>query len=351
MALSHPVEGSQALETARAKLRACPDVWDMTLPWPTIYWDIETLRRYRQGGYSYISLTIQDLPATFEGVQREVAAFKALCAPHADWLCFADDLAAIDQARDAGRLALGINVQDTEPVHSDLGRLEVLKAIGVRHMLLAYQTRNRAADGCAEPANAGLSLFGRDLVREMNRVGMIVDVSHTGRRSSLEACELSEAPVIFSHSGVHALCPHIRNIHDDQIRACAATDGVMGIVGIGAFLGDPAARSELVFRHLDYVVQMVGPKHVGLGTDFIDDLAPIWVGIRAAKSGAWRDPYGTQLYEGVAFSPEQLVELVELMIANGYPDDAIEGVLGGNFRRVYAHVHGAAPSKRGFNAA
>jgi membrane dipeptidase len=210
-------------------------------------------------------------------------------------------------------------------------------------MLLAYQLRNRAADGCAEPADAGLSLFGRRLVREMNRLGMIVDGSHTGRRSSLDAIETSTQPVIFSHSGVLAQCRHIRNIDDDQIRACAQSGGVVGIVGIGAFLGEPAATSEVVFRHLDHVVQLVGPRHAGIGSDFIDDMQPIWPSIRAGIDGPWRDPYGTQLYEGVACAPEQLVELVALMFDHGYDEAAVRAVLGGNFRRVYEQVVAATP--------
>lgn len=311
------------------------DVWDMTVPWVEMYWSIEVLHRYRSHGYTFANLTIQDMPASFEGVQSEIAKFQELCEPHADWLCFGSTTQQISQGRKEGKLVIGLNVQDTELVHDDLARLQILKAIGVRHMLLAYQTRNRAADGCAEPDDAGLSMFGRSLIREMNRVGMIVDVSHVGRKSSLQAIECSELPVIFSHSGIQSVCQHIRNIDDDQIKACAASGGTIGVVGIGAFLGDPEASAQTVFRHIDHVVQLVGPEYAGIGTDFIDDMTPTWEGVLSAKDTAWRDPYGTQLYEGVAFAPEQLRELVCLMIDAGYPDDAIENILGGNFKRVF----------------
>jgi len=331
---------SDAVAAAKKIIEQCPDVWDMTLPWPRIYWSIDVLRRYHASGYTFANLTVQDLPATFEGVQKELGDFKALCAEHADWLCFASDAAEIDAGNAAGKLTLGINVQDTELVHDDFSRLHKLREIGVRHMLLAYQVRNRAADGCAEPADAGLSLFGRELVREMNRAKMIVDVSHTGRQSSLDAIECSETPVIFSHSGVKARCMHIRNIDDVQIRECANSGGVIGVVGIGAFLGDPEAKAETVFSHIDHIVQLVGPDHAGIGTDFIDDMTPTWEGVKQAKDGAWRDPFGTQLYEGVAFAPEQLASLVAIMVEHGYSQQSIYGVLGGNFRRVYEQVHG-----------
>jgi membrane dipeptidase len=145
------------------------------------------------------------------------------------------------------------------------------------------------------------------------------------------------------------VCRHIRNLHDDQIRACAARGGVIGIVGVGAYTGDAEASTESVFRHLDYIASLVGPQHVGLGTDYVKilpvrDYAEQWQVI--AESGiawpnsenAWPDPTGTQITvdESHCFGPEQLGELVGMMLEHGYPDDAIRGILGGNFRRVYA---------------
>lgn len=333
-------KGDDPIQARAGQLIAdCPNVWDLTIPWVRMYWSVDLLRRYHEAGYTYASLTIQDMPASFEGVQKETRDFQSECEPHSDWLCFARTGAEIDAARRDGKLALGINVQDTALVHDDLDRLEVLRDLGVRHMLLAYQVRNRAADGCAEPANAGLSLFGRELVRKMNDVGIVVDGSHVGKASSLDAIEISQTPVIFSHSGIKAVCEHIRNIDDEQIRACADAGGVIGIVGIGAFLGDPEATAATVFRHIDHVVQMVGPEHAGIGTDFIDDLAPVWKAIEETGGDAWH-PNGPQRYEGVAFAPEQLNELAQIMISNGYDDDAIGGILGNNFRRVYDQVCG-----------
>ncbi len=319
----------------------CRNVWDLTIPWVRKYWSIDLLKRYHEAGYTYASLTIQDMPASFEGVQQDIRDFQKECEAHSDWLCFAPSSAEIDEAHEQGKLALGLNVQDTVLVHDDLGRLEVLRDLGVRHMLLAYQVRNRAADGCAEPADGGLSLFGRQLIRKMNEVGIVVDGSHVGRQSTLDAIECSETPVIFSHSGVKGVCNHIRNIDDEQIRACAEAGGVVGIVGIGAFLGDPSASARTVFRHIDHVVQLVGPGHVGIGTDFINDLEPVWKAIEESGGDAWH-PEGPQRYEGVAFAPEQLVELVQIMVSAGYDDAAICGVLGNNFRRVYDAVHGAS---------
>jgi membrane dipeptidase len=154
--------------------------------------------------------------------------------------------------------------------------------------------------------------------------------------------ELCDRPPIFSHSGAYSVCAHIRNIRDEQIQACAARGGVIGIVGIGAFLGDAAARTESLFRHIDYVATKVGSDHVGLGIDYVKNMPSVWEAIRAHKETSWPDPTGTQLYEGDCFQPEQLSELVEMMLAHGYSSEAIRGVLGANFRRVYATTTEAA---------
>jgi len=332
-----------------AEILSSADVWDMTLPLVPPYWDIEVLVRYRRAGYTFVSATLQDWPPTYTGMLESIRRFKELAAPTTDWLTFGSSLAEIDRGRREGKLVVGLNSQETLPVGEDLSRLEALFALGVRHMVLAYNVRNIVADGCAEVANAGLSNFGRRLVREMNRVGIIVDGSHTGRRSSLEAMELSERPVIFSHSNAYAVCAHIRNIYDDQIRACAASGGVIGVVGVGAFLGDAEARTESMFRHIDYIATLVGPRYVGLGTDYVNvlpvkDHAALWKRYEAtqktwpASIDAWPDPTGTQITveESYCFKPEQLVALIDMMLAHGYSVDVIKGILGENFRRVYA---------------
>lgn len=309
-------------------------ILDATIPWLENYWDEALLQRFWQSGINCVSLTVQDFPTSYQGSLRTIARFRQQFAEaFEDWLCWAPDVASIRAAQAAGRLAVQLNIQDTLPIETDLGRVDEFYAAGVRHMLLAYQGRSLVADGCAEPANAGLSLFGRRLIGEMNRLGMLVDLSHTGRRSALEASALSTLPVIYSHSGVRPLSEHIRNVDDEQIQACVDTDGVIGIVGIGAYLGDVAARSETLFRHIDYVVQGFGPRHVGIGSDYLADMTPVW-NYMPGPCDYMPDPSGTQLYSGEAWAPEGYPELVQLMLDKGYTREAISGILGGNFLRV-----------------
>jgi membrane dipeptidase len=321
---------------AVSAILASSDVWDMTLPWLEEQQEMAVLARFRRAGVTFVSATAQDFPPTFEGVTKLVERFKEAAKTQADWLTVGSSLAEIDEGRRKGKLVVGLNIQDTVQLGTDLSRVASLRAIGVRHMLLAYNARNFVADGCAESSDAGLSIFGRKVVREMDRAGIIVDCSHTGRKSSLEAIELTQRPPIFSHSGAYAICRHIRNIRDDQIRACAARGGVIGVVGVGAFLGDIQAQADSMFRHVDYIATLVGAEHVGLGTDYVKDMTSTWEAVRAEKDGAWPDPTGTQLCEGVCFQPEQLAELVDIMLAHGYSTDVVKGILGANFRRVYA---------------
>lgn len=326
-----------------------PNVWDMTVPWLPVYWDIDVLARYKRAGFTFVSATLQDWPPTFQGMRRCVERFREIAKAEAAWLTFGTSLDDIDRGRREGKLVLGLNSQETRIIEDDLSRVAALHELGVRHMLLAYNVRNLVADGCAEAADAGLSNFGRRLVREMNRVGIIVDCSHTGRRSSLEAIEISERPVIFSHSNAYSVCAHIRNIHDDQIRACADRGGVIGVVGVGAFLGSVTPRPDDLFRHVDYVSSLVGPQHVGLGTDYVSILpvqehAAAWAAracdLRTwpAPIDAWRDPTGTQIpfEETHCLPPEGLLALVGIMLNHGYSESVIQGILGANFRRVYA---------------
>lgn len=179
----------------------------------------------------------------------------------------------------------------------------------------------------------GLTGFGRELVREMNQVGIIVDGAHASYRTVMQAIEVCQAPFIISHTNVHALAPNYKNVTDDQIKACAATGGVIGISGLGYHLGDLSAQSATIFRQIDYTVNLVGPEHVGLGMDFVTNL-PKFRGMVAANPGLWPDENGLTMRESEVAQPEQVHELIALMRDHGYPDLAVRQILGENWLRV-----------------
>lgn len=148
----------------------------------------------------------------------------------------------------------------------ELGLIKTFFYLGHRMMHLTYNRRNMIGDGCAEPANAGLSDFGHAVIAEMNRVGVIVDVAHSGWQTSLEAAQASAKPMVASHSGCAALHNHIRCKPDEVIRAIAETGGYIGICCIPYFLGG-SQDIRAVLDHVDYVVQRFGADHVAIGTD------------------------------------------------------------------------------------
>ena len=161
---------------------------------------------------------------------------------------------------------------------------------------------------------------------------MIVDVSHTGRRCSLEAVELSARPPMFSHSSARALFDHPRNIDDEQIRAVAEKDGLVGVTGVGEFLGEfERVSAETIFRHIDHMVQLVGDRHVGLGLDYMSQ--PICDMVMEHLKGAY-EKNGMSPPPWRFFHPSGIPDLVALMLDAGYGEAAICNILGENFLRV-----------------
>jgi membrane dipeptidase len=311
-------------------------VCEAILPW-TQYGDPElrkrTLPRYRESGFDLVSLSLSsdkegpsDLLHAIARVRREIDDDE-----HLTLVSTADDIIA---ARDSGKLAISLNLQGTNSLDGDLGLVEVWHQLGIRQMLLVYNHKNRVGDGCHGLTDSGLSSFGIELVQEMNRVGMQVDCSHTGYRTSMEAIEASTAPVIFSHSNPKALNGHDRNIRDDQALACAASGGWIGLVGVDIFMPDSTQSSEHFFRQIDYWCELVGPSHVGLGTDHVYDAGDMQRYMRSVKSPESGN------YENMCsfFQPEQIVEVVDLMLNAGYPENDISGILGGNYLRVAGEV-------------
>lgn len=258
------------------------------------------------------------------------------CSQRSDEFQMAYSVDDIDRLTAQGKTALFLSIQGTNCLGSDLNMIEVFYRLGVRFMLMAYNQKNLVGDGCAERTDAGLSRYGLSVVKEMNRVGMICDGSHCGYRTSMDMMEASTAPCIFSHSDAYAIFPHYRNIKDDQIKKCAETGGVIGISSVGDFLRDPQAKSESIFKHIDYMANLVGPEHVGLGFDFVRDATP---DPALDNADAWPEVNGTTILVDTEYGqPEQFLELTELMCRAGYSSDHIKGILGGNFRRVCKEV-------------
>jgi membrane dipeptidase len=235
----------------------------------------------------------------------------------------ADD---IREAKRAGVPAVILGLQNSDPIEGSLEYLDILHRLGLRVVQLTYQRRNLAADGCGEPADAGLSVFGRELVGELNRLGILIDLSHTGVRSTLEAIELSRTPVSFTHACVYAKNPLRRNKTDEEIRALAARGGVLGIND-----------------QIDYVVELVGVDHVGIGLDISEGMTRDDFELRKVSFLAQFPELGGDFafehyYATGLDSMANAIAITERLVDRGYPDDDVLKILGGNFLRLFDEV-------------
>jgi len=290
--------------------------------------DLSQLKRYKDSGVSFVSINIGMDMDSFEKVIQVLAGFRKFITARPDKYILACSVADIRAAKESNRVAIAFDLEGSEPLAGNINLVSFYYDLGVRQMLLAYNKDNRASGGCME-GNYGLTDYGKEVIKEMNRVGMVVDVSHMGYQATMETFETSSAPVIFSHSNPKGVQDHARNITDEQIIACAETGGVIGINGIGDFLGN--TKSETVIEHLAYVMELVGPKHVGLGLDYVIDKGEVLDYIQDHPDVFPSD----KIKEALAFvEPEQTPEIATLLLKRGHSAEVVRGIMGENFFRV-----------------
>ncbi|KRT77781.1 MAG: putative dipeptidase [Armatimonadetes bacterium CSP1-3] len=247
----------------------------------------------------------------------------------------------IRAAKAAGLIAFVLSAQSSAAVEGDFSLVEMLQRMGLRVMQLTYQHRSLAGDGCGEATDGGLSRFGQDLVREMCRVGIVVDLSHASDRTVLEAAEAATKPVILSHTNARALCDTRRNASDAMIRAVAATGGVIGVSAYSDIIvpkgGTTGTTIEQMLSHVDYLCGLVGEDHVAIGLDIGEGRNELEVGILHARiPGLGAGP--KYRYVGELTSRANLPALTAAMAARGYAPARIRKVLGLNFLRVFETV-------------
>jgi len=314
-------------------------VWDMTLPWGRSTADDHTLQRFHRASINAVSLTVGGSRDHETGpLIKWIAEVRRFISDRSEEMVLCQSVADIDRACSENKLALIFHFQETRPFQNDLNLVGLYYDLGVRHALLAYNAKNAVGDGCAERTDAGLSRWGIQVVEEMNRVGMLVCGTHSGYRTTMDAMEVSTAPFIFSHSNAYSVHPHYRNIRDDQIRACANSGGVIGINGLGEFLDDHEATSESMFKHIDYIANLVGPQHVGLGLDYVRDVDAFWQNWVVGNSYMWPENEGRVRTFSRFAQPEQVYELTDLMLRHDYTETEVRAILGENFRRVASEV-------------
>ena len=312
-------------------------ICDLTLPFSNgLSGREDALEKFYANGISFVSLTVGD-DANGTGMTiHNLADVREMVWQRRDRMVFVRSVADIRAAKKEGKLALGFHFQGSNALEANPNLVALFYELGVRHMLLVYNQMNAAASGCHERVDAGLSRYGLRLIAEMNRVGMLVDCTHTGYRATMEIMEASTAPVIFSHSNARALLDHERNITDDQALACAKTGGIIGVNGVGKFLSERGtAEVDDLLAHILYYADLVGPSHIALGMDHVYYLEQHYKTV-ASKPETWPKGYPPPPWH--YFTPEKVPELTEALLRKGFSDHDVMGILGENFLRVAEQV-------------
>ena len=318
-------------------------VWDAHAGFETLPgMDLGKLSKWRDAGVSHLSVNVGYDVWSWEQCIRSLA-FARQWVIQASGYQLVGTAAEVEDAHVRGQLAVSFDLEGMSALDGNIDLLYLYYTMGVRQMLVAYNRNNLAGGGCHD-LDVGLTSFGRRVVEEMNKIGMLVDCSHSGYRTTMEVMECSSAPVVFSHSNSWAVVQHQRNITDEQVRACAATGGVIGVNGIDAFLGGKDYARKMVDHVLHYV-DLVGPEHVGIGLDYFfspDAGLESQAGfnaVLAADTSFWPlDQYPNGKVE--CAPPQQLVELADGLLRRGYSDGVVRGILGQNFLRVARLVWG-----------
>ena len=308
----------------------------------TIQWD-----RYAEGGITATNHTVSDPDLGYVDTLAQIGDARRWIDANADKVMLATSAADIERAHADGIGAILFGPQDAGFLDFDLGRLHIVHDLGVRILQLTYQRRNCIGDGCQEANPGKLSDFGRAVVREMDALRMVIDVSHTSEATSFDVIENAERPVVLTHAHPAKLTPHIRAKSDELLTQIAATGGVVGLTTLSTFvqLNDSGRRPTVddYLAHIDYLVDLIGPDHVGIGSDLDESLSEEEVAALPNQEfvATWFGPYDWESHL-VAY----LTEAVELPIiavglaARGYDDTTVRKILGGNFLRVFREVWG-----------
>jgi len=270
------------------------------------------------------------------------ASWNGFIADHTEHLMRIDSPGDLERVKSSGKIGVLLGLQNSEQFRTPAD-VSFFHGLGQRVSQLTYNARNMIGNGSTERRDEGISDFGVAIIGRMNAVGMAVDVSHCGDRTTLDAFELSKKPVLITHSNCRALVPgHPRCKTDEAIKKVGTAGSVMGITGVRMFVkADEPTTIEHVLDHFDHVAKLIGAEHLGVGSD-IDlygyDAMPPELN-RQLRAG-YKGSYGFREkidVEGIDH-PRRMFDLAEGLIRRKYSDKDIEGILGGNFKRVLSQI-------------
>jgi membrane dipeptidase len=303
---------------------------------------------YREGGAAVLGLTMSSTENA-RGALDRIAKWHRILRERPDLILVRTAGDAVCAKR-SNSLGLFLHLQGTEPIENNLDLVDLYKALGVGMVQLTYNVRNHVGDGCEEGSDAGLSRFGIRLIERLNRARVIVDCSHTGLRTSLQAIEHSTAPVVLSHSNVNSVHVSPRNVPDVLIDAIAKSGGIIGIAGFPAMVSASTMPSlEQFIAHISAIATRVGIDHVGLGIDYYSGQADIAnddeamrVYESSVRNGLWGSAYPPppHHYPAGIETPRLLFNLAKALSKHGFDEVDVAKILGLNWLRVMRDVWG-----------
>jgi membrane dipeptidase len=278
-------------------------------------------------------------PTAYDDALQFLAGWNGFVARNSEVFTLVDTVEDLERAKAARKVAVIMGLQNAEQFRQPSDVL-AFRQLGLRCAQLTYNAQNLLGSGSTERVDGGVTDFGAEIIQEMNKRGVLVDVSHSGDRTTLDAIEISAGPIAITHSNCRALLDHPRLKSDEAIRKLASKGGVMGITGVRNFVkGSEPTTIENVVDHIDHVVKLVGVDHVGVGTD--SDLlgydrlpADMYKLIKSGykASYAFREKIDTDGFN----NPDKMFSLTEALLRRGYSEANILAILGGNFRRLLA---------------
>ena len=281
-------------------------------------------------------------PNAYESVLQFFAAWNGFLANGQEYFMRIDSIADLKRVNQSGKLGIILGVQNSEHFRRP-DDVDFFRGLGQRISQLTYNARNLIGNGSTERRDEGISDFGVAIIERMNKVGMAVDVSHCGDRTTLDAFEISKKPVLITHSNCRALVPgHPRLKTDEAIKKVGQAGSVIGITGVRMFVkSDEPTTVEHVLDHFDHVRKVIGPEHLGVGSDIdlygYDAMPPeLNKQLRAGYKGSYS--FREKIDIECLNHPKRIFDLTEGLIRRKYSDADIEGILGGNFERVLGQI-------------
>ena len=281
-------------------------------------------------------------PNAYESALQYVARWNGFIANNGEHFMRIDSTADLKRVKKSKKVGILLGVQNSDHFRRP-DDVDFFRGLGQRVSQLTYNTRNLIGNGATERRDEGISDFGVSIIERMNKVGMAVDVSHCGDRTTLDAFEISKKPVLITHSNCRALVPgHPRLKTDEAIRKVGEAGSVIGITGVRMFVkGDEPTTVEHVLDHFDHVRKLIGPEHLGVGSDMdlygYDAMPPeLNKQLRSGYKGSYAFREKIDI-EGLNH-PKRMFDLTEGLLRRKYSDSEVEGILGGNFERVLSQI-------------